>query len=342
MRRSTSGCKTPPWAWSMRSCSLWFRKAFVWAIVQIEQAWAQWWFRTHFHPSNPLPYFLRRHLLRVGCLALLSGASGAFAQASSPTAPVYPFAPVAQHSLQLTAAYWNPILDYVSTKSGVRLSLRLSRTTAETTAAVLAGEADFAFTNHMFSPERIKLGWRVFARRQAPAVSGQIIVPAESPVRSLSDLAGKEVAFPGPEATVAYKFTYAHLLEAQVPVTPVFAGNLDGAFSLMLSGRAQAMGTNSQMVSEYASRENRKFRVLWSSPPLNDLALMASPRVPQASVQAVEKAFIGMNKDPVGRQILENAARVVQAKDPVVFVPASDADYAAYRDFYRNAPANLR
>lgn len=285
------------------------------------------------HPS-------RLSLLGIASLILL--APRAFAQTSPPSPPAYQFAPVAQHSLQLSAAYWNPILAYVSARSGVQLNLRLARTTAETTAAVMAGEADFAFTNHLFSPDRVKLGWKVFARRQAPAVSGQIIVPAESPVRSLADLAGKEIAFPGPEALLAYKVTYAHLLEKQVPATPVFAGNLDGAFSLMLSGRATAMGTNSQMVNEYAARENRKFRVIWSSPPFNDLALMASPRVPAPTVQAVQQAFTGMHKDPVGRQVLEDAARVVQARDPVVFVLATDADYAAYRDFYRTAPASLR
>ena len=288
--------------------------------------------------SNCPAHFLSRSAL----LVLLAIVPKAFAQNTAQAAVTYQFAPVAQHSLQLTAAYWNPILDHVSTKSGVRLSLRLARTSAETTAAVMAGEADFAFTNHLFNPERASLGWKVFARRQAPRVSGQIIVPAESPVRSLAELAGKEVAFPGPEALVAYKVTYAQLLEKQIPVTPVFAGNLDGAFSLMLSGRAAAMGSNSQMVTEYAARENRKFRVLWSSPPFNDLALMVSPRVPTVAVQAVEKAFTTMHKDPVGRLILEGAAKLVQARDPVIFVDASDADYAAYREFYRTVPASLR
>lgn len=288
-------------------------------------------------------YFnLHSWLSRVACVLVLAIVPKAFAQTSPSPVAIYQFAPVAQHSLQITAAYWNPILDYVSAKSNVRLNLRLARTSAETTAAVVAGEADFAFTNHMFNADRVSLGWKVFARRQTPKVSGQIIVPAESAVRSLSELAGKEVVFPGPEALLAYKVTYAQLLEKQVLVTPVFAGHLDGAFSLMLSGRAAAMGANSQMVTEYAARENRKFRVLWNSPPFNDLALMASPRVPVAAVQAVEKAFTTMHQDATGRQILENSAKLVQARDPIVFVNASDADYAVYREFYRTAPASLR
>lgn len=276
--------------------------------------------------------------------ALACGSPFAAAQTVAPSGGdgVFNFSPVNQHSLQLSAAYWNPILEYVSSRSGVRLELRLGRTSAETTAGVLAGEADFAFTNHLFNPERAKLGWKVFGRRKAPAISGQIIVPAESPIRSLADLADKEVAFPGPEALVAYKVTYAQFLERNIPARAVFAGNLDAAFTQLVSGRAVAMGTNSQMVNEYSARENRKFRVLWSSPPFNDLALMASPRVPAAQVQAVARAFIGMDRDPVGRRVLDDAAKVIQAKDPVAFVHATEADYASYRDFYRQAPASLR
>ncbi len=283
-----------------------------------------------------MQFLTRRQLARVATLATALLGVAATAQ------PVYNFSPVNQHSLQLSAAYWNPILEYVSARSGVKLQLKLGRTSAETTAGVLAGEADFAFTNHLFSPERAKLGWTVFGRRNVPSIAGQIIVPAESPIRTLGDLAGKDIAFPGPEALVAYKLTYAQLLAQKIEVKPVFAGNLDAAFSQMLAGRAVAMGTNSQMVTEYSAREGRTFRVLWTSPRLNDLALMASPRVPEAQVQAVAKAFLGMHLDPAGKQVLDQAAQVIQAKDPVSFVAATDADYAAYRDFYRQAPASLR
>ena len=272
-----------------------------------------------------------------------SAAAQAPGTAASPTADrSYNFSPVNQHSLELTATYWNPILKYVSDKSGVPLSLRLGRTSAETTAKVVSGEADFSFTNHLFSPERIKLGWTVFGRRDAPPVRGQIIVLADSPIQSLAALAGKDVAFPGPEALVAYKTTFAQLLEQKIAATPVFAGNLDAAFSQMIAGRVVAMGSNSQMTDEFASREGRNFRVLWLSPPFNDLALMASPQVPRRHVQAVAKAFLGMHQDAQGKKILEDSGKAVNAKIPVVFAAASDEDYASYRDFYRNAPASLR
>lgn len=258
------------------------------------------------------------------------------------TEPSYNFSPVNQYNLPLMATYWNPILDYVSNKSGVRLNLRLGRTSAETTAYVLAGESDFAFTNHLFSPDRTKLGWKVFARRNVPPVSGQIVVRATSPIQTLADLNGKTIAFPGAEALVSYKVPFAHLSEKKVNANAVFAGNLDAAFSQLLAGRADAMGSNSQMVTEYAARENQKFRILWTSPPFNDLALMVSQRVPLANVQAVADAFLGMDKDPLGKQVLVAAANAAQAKIAISFVASTDAEYASYRDFYRSAPVSLR
>lgn len=258
------------------------------------------------------------------------------------TDKTYGFSPVNQHSLELTANYWNPILSYVSEKSGVSLRLVLGRTSAETTAKVVAGEVDFALTNHLFSPEREKLGWTVFGRRDSPAVRGQIIVLADSPITSLEGLAGKDIAFPGPEALVAYKSTYSQLLNKKIPANPVFAGNLDGAFSQLVAGRVSAMDSNSQITEEYAVRERRAFRVLWSSAAFNDLALMASARVPKAHIQAVTKAFLGMHRDAQGQKILEESAKAVKAKNPVIFVAATDNDYASYRDFFRSAPASLR
>lgn len=263
-------------------------------------------------------------------------------QAAAAETPTYNFSPVNQYNLQVSASFWNPIVRYVSGKSGVHLNLKLGRTSADTTSFVLAKEVDFAFTNHLFSPERMKMGWTVFGRRNAEPVRAQIVVPVDSPVRRLSDLANSIVVFPGPEALIAYKVTYAQLLRQNVPVTVAFAGNMDAAFTQLFSGRAKAAGANSQLVENYSGREDKRFRVLWSSAPFNDLALMASPRVPAEQVRAVADAFLNMHRDPEGRRILEAAAELVHAPEPLSFVAAGDADYAAYRSFYQAAPAELR
>ena len=255
---------------------------------------------------------------------------------------VYRFSPVNQYGINLTAAYWNPVIAWVSEKSGVKLQLKIGRTSADTTAYVLAQEVEFVFSNHLFSPEREQLGWKVLARRQTPPVYSQIIVPADSPVKDLAQLQGKEVAFPGPEALVAYKMPSAQLVARKVDVKTVFGGNMDGALAQMFSGKAAAAGANSQLVEGYAKREDKQYRVLWASQPLHDLALMSASKVPEKTAKAVAEAFTSMHKDPKGREVLHQASQQVGLTGDAFFVPSNGSEYSAYRDFYRTAPASLR
>ena len=269
-------------------------------------------------------------------LSLAVGVGQAAAQQA-----LYRFSPVNQHSISLTAAYWNPIIAYVSEKSAVNLSLKIGRTSADTTSYVLANEVEFVFSNHLFSPQREQLGWKVFGRRDTPELQGQIVVPSDSPVTSLAQLNGQEVAFAGPEAIIIYKVPYAYLMSQDITVRPVFAGNQDAAFAQLFSGKAAAAGGNSQLVDAYARREGKKFRVLWSSEPFQELALMVSDKVPEKDARAVASAFIDMAKDPRGREILRQVSKEVGLPADAYFIAASGADYAAYRRFFRSAPAAL-
>ena len=276
-------------------------------------------------------------ILATSTLALWMGAIPAISQAEQPS---YNFSPVNQYGIQLTAAYWNPIIAYVSEKSGVKLNLKIGRTSADTTSYVLAKEVEFVFSNHLFSPEREQLGWKVFGRRQTPALQGQIVVPADSPITDLVQLKGHEVAFSGPEAFVVYKVPYAHLLSRKIDVKVVFTGNQDASFAQLFSGKVLASGANSQLLEGYAKRENKKFRVLWSSEPFQDLALMASGKVPDKEVSAVANAFFQMTTDPKGRDILRQSSKEVNLPNEAYFIAATGADYAAYRRYFQSASAS--
>ncbi|CAN5725914.1 phosphate/phosphite/phosphonate ABC transporter substrate-binding protein [soil metagenome] len=279
-------------------------------------------------------------LRRLSALAVFAAFTPMLAWAQSDT--VYRFSPVNQYGIEITAKYWNPILDYVSSKSGVKLQLKLGRTSADTTAYVMANEIDFVFTNHLFSPEREKLGWKVFGRRQTAPIYSQIVVMADSPVLKLEQLADQAMAFPGPEALVAYKLPYAQLLSRHIPVQVVFGGNMDGAFAQLTSGKVKAVGANSQLTEGWVKREHKDVRVLWRSEALHDLALMASKNVPDRDLQAVSQAFFGMEKDPQGMKILATVSDIVKLPAVAGFTPSNGSEYEAYRQFYRTAPASLR
>src|SRR5919201_1681244 len=100
----------------------------------------------------------------------------------------YSFNVLLQRSVALTAQYWNPILTHVSKKSGVPLELKLAKTAQEGNALAEKGKYDFLYTNHFFTPERDRLGYKVIARTEGPRIRSEIVVPVDSPIKKVQDL----------------------------------------------------------------------------------------------------------------------------------------------------------
>lgn len=240
-----------------------------------------------------------------------------------------------QRSIALTAELWNPILRHVSARSGVPLSLKMGKTAQETTQMTVRGEFDFVYTNHLFTAERDKLGYRVIARFNTPGIRGQIVVPDNSPLQSLSDLQDQEVAFPTPDGFTGYWLPMDGLLRSGVQIKPLFVGNQESGMARLALGSVLAAGVNSQVMESYARREGFKYRVLYSSEPYLDMPLMAHPRVAPDKVKRVRQALLEMGADAEGRQILQTAADLLKSRQLLQFIAAGNADYENYRRFYR-------
>jgi len=266
------------------------------------------------------------------CLALLSGL---FSVQSAGADTALKFGVLNRHPVALTAQIWNPILHYVSRKVGVPLVLAMGKAAPETTERTVAGEYDFAYSNHLFTPEREKLGFQVIARLNRPAIASQIVVAADAPLRVLADLAGKAVAFPSREAFVGYHVPRLALGRAGIEVKASFGGNQEGAMQQLAAGAADAAAVNDQVMRAFAARHGFRYRVLWASEPYPDLAVMAHRRVPAAMVEKVRTALLGMRHDAEGRAALDAANAIVKNAEPLAFVAATEADYAPYRRFWR-------
>jgi phosphonate transport system substrate-binding protein len=265
------------------------------------------------------------------CLAIMLSA----VSHAAPQTP-YAFGVLNQRSLQATAAYWNPILNYVSKRSGVLLELHIGRTANETTDRVVAGQLDFAYTNHLFTPKRDRLGWRVLARQDSPGIRGQVVVLDSSPIKSQQELEGKPVAFANPYGVTGYYVPMDLLVRAGVKVEPVFSGNQEASMGQLVSGQVAAAGVNHQVMADFAQRRQLKYRVLDESEPYFDLAVMASPRISAADGEKVRQAFINMARDVEGQRVLQLAAQSLGLPQVRGFVAADDRDYSNYRNFFKH------
>ncbi len=231
----------------------------------------------------------------------------------------YAFYVLNQRSISLTAQYWNPILTHVSRKSGVPLELKLARTAKEGNAIAELGRYDFLYTNHFFTPERDRLGYKVIARPAGPGIRSQIVVPIDSPIQSLEDL----------------NVPMDALLRAKVNIKVVFTGNQEASSAQLKVNKVAAAGVNSSVMARYGRRESFEYRALWTSEIYQDLCIMANPKMPADKVAAVKAALIDMINDPEGRQILEAGADLLKSNSELGFVAAKERDYDNYRKFYR-------
>jgi len=273
-------------------------------------------------------------IARLLAAAAVLHAPGAIAQQPQQQKP-YTFNVLNQRSIALTAQYWNPILTHVSKKSGVPLELKLAKTAQEGNAIAEKYGYDFLYTNHFFTPERDRLGYKVILRPAGPGIRSQIVVPEDSSIQNLQDLGGKDVAFVSPDAFAGYWLPMDALLKSKVRINVVFTGNQEASSAQLRVNKVAAAGVNSSVLARYARRESFQYRALWTSEIYQDLCIMASPKVPADKVAAVRAAFISMLKDPEGRQVLEAGADLLKSTDDLGFVAAENKDYDNYRKFYR-------
>ena len=245
------------------------------------------------------------------------------------------FGVIIWRSPTLTAQFWNPILRYVSDKSGVPLQLKVAQTGPEHTAMVRRGEYHFLYSNHNFIKENEESGYRVFARSKDDIGTGEIVVLKDSPIRSLADLAGQEVVFPHTAAFYGYHLPMDALLRKGIQVKVHFAGNQEGAMGQLKAGRVVAAGVNAAVMRAFAQRENLAYRTLWSSDKYVSLALSALPSVPAETVKAVREAFLKMGDDPEGAKVLSASAEVLKQEAPLRFVASKDSEFDSMRKFYR-------
>jgi phosphonate transport system substrate-binding protein len=232
-------------------------------------------------------------------------------------------------SPQGTAESYAPLLDYLGTRLGRPVELVQRRTYAEVNNLIERGEVDLAFV----CTKAYVMGHRDFGMElvAAPQMGGEtvyhsvLIVPAESPARSMADLRGLVFAFTDPLSNTGCMYP-THLVQ-QLGETPaaffertLYTYSHDDAIRAVAEGLADGAAVDSLVYEFTLARTpelGQRTRIIHRSPPFGMPPAVVNPNIrPQLRAQ-LREILLQMDGDPQGREALATAGfdRFVQIED---------------------------
>ena len=254
-------------------------------------------------------------------LILLLGLS-VLANAAAQTPHVYTVAIVPQFGASQIRSEWQPLLNRVGAAAGIRFEMRYYATIPAFETGFLHGEPDFIYANPYHAVMAQRAQGYVPLVRDRTLLTGILVVPVSSPVRTLQDLAGKVIAFPAPNAFGASLYLRALLTEdTRIDFEARYVKTHTNVYRQVALGDVAAGGGVNTTLTDIPPALRAQLRVLYETPGAAPHPLAAHPRVEAAVRARVTEAVLALASDPAGVALLKGA----RIPEPVT------ADYA--RDF---------
>jgi len=220
-----------------------------------------------------------------------------------------------------------PLRAYLEKRLGLPVELVVGANYAATSEALRFGRLDIAYlgpVTYILQGKRSKL--EPFARPShevvGPTFKAVIIVPADSPAKTLADLKGQEIAFGDPASTSGTWVPRYMLVDAGMVSERDYTLRVLGAHdsvALAVANHKVAAGGLSMPIYERLIKEGKidgkAVRVLAESPAIPEYMWTFREGLDPAFKEQIRKAFIEVN-DP-------EALKVFRAES---FIPCVDSD----------------
>ncbi|MCA0454860.1 MAG: phosphate/phosphite/phosphonate ABC transporter substrate-binding protein [Chloroflexi bacterium] len=283
-------------------------------------------------------------------LALISGCAATSSQPVIQLASLHPLpAPPASEIIPLrisvaavisprgTVESYQPLLDYLSEALERPVELVQRRTYEETNDLVESGEVDLAFVcTSAYVTGHDNFDMRLLV---APEVNGAttyhslLIVPIDSPARTMADLQGKVFAFTDPISNSGR--VYPTYLVQQLGFTPetffartFFTYNHDDAIRAVADQLADGAAVDS-LVYEYALERDptlsERVRIIHRSPAFGIPPVVVSPNIRPQTQALLQETLLGMSESSEGQVALTSLG--IDA-----FVSIDDSAYDSARE----------
>lgn len=153
------------------------------------------------------------------------------------------FGIVPQQSASRLARMWAPLLSRLGAELGVPIRFETTKDIPTFEACLAAGGYHFSYMNPVhytiFSDDG---GYRALAHQSEKKLRGLIVVRKDSPIQTLDDLAGAEVAFPSPGAFGASVVPRAEMRGQGIDFSPRYVKSHDSVYRAVVAGLVPAGG----------------------------------------------------------------------------------------------------
>lgn len=239
------------------------------------------------------------------CLTSLFGLIPFGAVATPAGEQSYTFSVAPQFERRKLFGIWQPIIDELQRRTGLRFELVTSLSVSEYDSDAKNGRYDFIYVNPYMMPliDR-QPGYQPLIRDGAP-LRGILVVRKDSPVQRVEDLQDKTLAVPSMSALGASLLLRAELdRDFGVKTRPLIAKSHSSVFLHVVNGLADAGGSVQKAFAEESERIRGSLKVLHQTREVPSHPIAGHPRVPADVRMKVQRAFLEMSAEPQGRALL--------------------------------------
>ncbi len=209
---------------------------------------------------------------------------------------------------------WTPFLKRLSRETGIPLRLKIYNSIPQFSVALMRGEPDFAYMNpyHLVLSRR-RQGYIPLVRDGSSKLKGILVVRKDSPIRSIQELDGKQVAFPSPGAFGASLYMRSLLARKKIAIKPIYVLTHTNVYRNVIVGRMIAGGGVYRTFHKEPAGVRMQLRVLFTTPGVASHPIAAHPRVPRQIRARIVDAIFRLARDQRNKDML----KAVQMTYPV-------------------------
>lgn len=265
----------------------------------------------------------RISLLRIA--VMLAGLLLGLAARAEP--PTYTFAVTPQFEQRKLIAIWTPIVQELEKRTGFSIRLTSMMSVPEFEKELAKASFDFVYCNPYNIIKSVPSPGYIPLVRDSSPMRGILLVRKDSAYTKLSDLEGKSVAFPSPNAIGASLLVRADLARLHhVNIQPMYVKTHSSVYLHVVNGLADAGGGVETTLQEQEPAIREAMRILYTTREFPSLPVAANPRVPKTDREKVRKALLDLSATPEGKEMFD---RVPMPKP----VSTSPEDYAPMRSW---------